>query len=1128
MGLTNHLIETITMPFIWMFVYIFTSLPGLFQDLILTKSQFLRQHVLSSLGDRLAATLASAAQRPHDTSISFEASEYYVDPASAQILKFSALHAVSNQFAEQTGDPLPPTQLLPSMSTVLLQTEEERGGEQYLEAVAAALAGQMQGVLLPVDRILLASLLAEILGGYPEDYIPLFAPSRSTSSAGKNGSSKSGRKLRLAWEALQQGLAHRRTPVVVYIRSVDSLLCSSWERYEAFTAVFGGGGGGTNGLDNQFSDMQLKYKTRPLSLVPIEGSSSHDEVGSGVGPVVVVGGAILAERGAGLLAGNSSSGNESGSLGRPDSFSGLFGGGGYGGGPLDSDEAAVSPSTAAGGGFDGGDELGSLASILLALNRLTEEPRPDARKLLAAAFPTRVNLQPPPPGSAAASKHRARIQRDVEREVEKDNYSRASAVAAATGLKVPSRGSEIYTAASTAGIAGAIGGGSLSKESWEKVLAWAVSIETLQHKKTELELKATMPTPSTVSNGHGVHHAEKEGSKNPMEAENESRGLLRQRLTPQPTTTSMRRVFSAVNNFEEYYTEGITRDSLLGVSPLPMHSLSPQVFLSSSPENKLRNKENRKQNVANNAGDGTYSWYYFFDLVESAVQKIPGGQVVLQTVFRVYDNMTKDSSVEHKLRQIFSSRKTAANKPPPYTPEITASKSDNKTDGDFAQQFPVLTLSEASVRYGIAMLWQSGGGPRATIQPENSYEKQLLGQVLSPEDLGAGKGSGSYTTPAGFSHIGALKEAKQVLQETVQLPLQRPDLFQHGALAKPPSGVLLFGPPGTGKTLLARATAAESGASFLELSLSSLSSKYYGDSTKLVRAAFTLAEKLAPCVLFVDEVDALLGRRSSTGREHEATRELKNEFMSRWDSIRTTASNRTTAGTGWVMVLGATNRPFDLDEAVLRRFSVRVAVELPNKNSRRDILNVILEGQPKEESVDVEKIAEETEGFSGADLRQLCVAAAMRPIRELVGGETDTTTVSMAVAAKNEESTDALNSALTTPLNSQPITDTSSILPLSSPQLVSAFADATNLAQGVAGGSFLASPAAGVGGDASSQRPRPVNQADFSAARRDVGPTVDLDSSVIQELKEWDRKFGSVGGEKRRAGGRDTRLLYYT
>jgi DNA polymerase III delta prime subunit len=543
--------------------------------------------------------------------------------------------------------------------------------------------------------------------------------------------------------------------------------------------------------------------------------------------------------------------------------------------------------------------------------------------------------------------------------------------------------------------------------------------------------------------------------------------------------------------------------------------------------------KNYKPSIA--ADDGTTTLFYnlFEGFVENVVQKVPGGQFVLQyvlqTLFKIYDAVKKGSNSEqNKLRQFsFCGAKTALNLLLPSTiADSTTSESTTETDRVLnSQQFPLLELSEASVRYGITMLRQSGGGPRATIHPENTYEKQLLSQVLSPEDLGAGKGSGSHDIPAGFSHVGALKKAKQVLQETVQLPLQRPDLFQHGALAKPPSGVLLFGPPGTGKTLLARATAAESGASFLELSLSSLSSKYFGDSTKLVVAAFSLAEKLAPCVLFVDEVDALLGRRSSTGREHEATRELKNEFMSRWDSIRTTSTNRTT---GWVMVLGATNRPFDLDEAVLRRFSVRVAVELPDKISRREILNVILEGQPKEESVDVEKIAEDTEGFSGADLRQLCVAAAMRPIRELIRGKTS----DAAMGIEEEESGDRAqsNGALTTPIKSQSMADTSSSVPLSSPQLVSAFADATNLAQGSTGGYFLGNSVAGDGGGGASleqQRPRPVNQADFSAARRDVGPTVDLDSSVTQELKEWDKKFGSVGGANRR-GGADSRLLYYT
>lgn len=126
---------------------------------------------------------------------------------------------------------------------------------------------------------------------------------------------------------------------------------------------------------------------------------------------------------------------------------------------------------------------------------------------------------------------------------------------------------------------------------------------------------------------------------------------------------------------------------------------------------------------------------------------------------------------------------------------------------------------------------------------------------------------------------------KDVLREVVQFPLQYPDLFQAGSLATHSKGVLLFGPPGTGKTLLARAVASECGASFLAIHPSAVASKWLGDGVRYIKAAFSLAQKMAPCVIFLDEVDALLSRRNSH-HEHEALREMKNEAMAQWDGIR--------------------------------------------------------------------------------------------------------------------------------------------------------------------------------------------------------------------------------------------------
>ncbi|XP_015956381.2 ATPase family AAA domain-containing protein FIGL1 [Arachis duranensis] len=211
------------------------------------------------------------------------------------------------------------------------------------------------------------------------------------------------------------------------------------------------------------------------------------------------------------------------------------------------------------------------------------------------------------------------------------------------------------------------------------------------------------------------------------------------------------------------------------------------------------------------------------------------------------------------------------------------------------------------------------------------------------------------------------------------LPLQRPELFCKGQLTKPCKGILLFGPPGTGKTMLAKAVATEAGANFINISMSSITSKWFGEGEKYVKAVFSLASKIAPSVIFVDEVDSMLGRRENPG-EHEAMRKMKNEFMVNWDGLRTKDTER-------VLVLAATNRPFDLDEAVIRRLPRRLMVNLPDAPNRAKILKVILAKEDLSSDIDFDAIANMTEGYSGSDLKNLCVTAAHRPIKEILEKE---------------------------------------------------------------------------------------------------------------------------------------------
>ena len=180
---------------------------------------------------------------------------------------------------------------------------------------------------------------------------------------------------------------------------------------------------------------------------------------------------------------------------------------------------------------------------------------------------------------------------------------------------------------------------------------------------------------------------------------------------------------------------------------------------------------------------------------------------------------------------------------------------------------------------------------------------------------------------------------KRQLRDLVVWPLRHPGAFAGASkLARAPRGVLLYGEPGTGKTLVARGLARESGAALMDVRVSTLADKYYGESNKLVAATFSLARKLAPCVLFLDEVDGLLRSRSSG--ETEVTVSVKAEFMSHLDGLLVAPDEAERP----VVVVACTNRPYDLDPAVLRRFPKQYRVSLPDAKARRQILGILLKG----------------------------------------------------------------------------------------------------------------------------------------------------------------------------------------
>ncbi|KAG7129701.1 Protein MSP1 like protein [Verticillium longisporum] len=242
-----------------------------------------------------------------------------------------------------------------------------------------------------------------------------------------------------------------------------------------------------------------------------------------------------------------------------------------------------------------------------------------------------------------------------------------------------------------------------------------------------------------------------------------------------------------------------------------------------------------------------------------------------------------------------------------------------------------------------------GPGPEDLVL--NEYENMVALEMVAPEDI-----------PVGFNDIGGLEDIIEEVKESVIYPLTMPHLYAHAApLLSAPSGVLFYGSPGCGKTMLAKAVARESGASFINLHISTMTEKWYGDSNKIVRAVFSLARKMQPAIIFIDEIDAVLGTRRSG--EHEASGMVK-------------AGVHDTLGRSHVCQC-------DIDEAILRRMPKKFSVPLPGKEQRQRILQLILRDTKRDaEHFDIDYLANVTAGMSGSDIKEACRDAAMAPVRE--------------------------------------------------------------------------------------------------------------------------------------------------
>ncbi|XP_063324912.1 outer mitochondrial transmembrane helix translocase-like [Pelmatolapia mariae] len=250
----------------------------------------------------------------------------------------------------------------------------------------------------------------------------------------------------------------------------------------------------------------------------------------------------------------------------------------------------------------------------------------------------------------------------------------------------------------------------------------------------------------------------------------------------------------------------------------------------------------------------------------------------------------------------------------------------------------------------------------------SAYEQRIDAHRVDPQ-----------TIQITWRDIAGLEEVINELKEKMIFPIRNRHLFRESRLLQPPKGVLLYGPPGCGKTLIAKATAKEAGFAFINLKPSTLTDKWYGESQKLTAAVFSLASKLGPTIIFIDEIDSFLRNRSS--RDHEVTAMMKAQFMSLWDGLETDHQCQ-------VIIMGATNRPEDIDPAILRRMPTKIHIKLPNFEQREQILRLILENEMVDPLINLSHIAGETEGFSGSDLKEICREAALLCVQDIIHSDT--------------------------------------------------------------------------------------------------------------------------------------------
>jgi SpoVK/Ycf46/Vps4 family AAA+-type ATPase len=227
--------------------------------------------------------------------------------------------------------------------------------------------------------------------------------------------------------------------------------------------------------------------------------------------------------------------------------------------------------------------------------------------------------------------------------------------------------------------------------------------------------------------------------------------------------------------------------------------------------------------------------------------------------------------------------------------------------------------------------------------------------------------------PAKYENIYVDREIIKELERVTRLSLDRKKAFSCGVLkGNRVTGAILWGPPGTGKTLLAKGLAKESGCNMLSISTAELWQKCHGEDEKVIKALFSLGRKLHPCIIFLDEADAMLGARKAGEKRH--LRSMLNQFLMEWDGLM--------SGLNSPFILLATNRPFDLDPAVLRRAPVHIHLDVPSLWDRQKILELLLKDEKLQPGLTAAIIASQTHKYTGSDLKNMCVTAATHCVDE--------------------------------------------------------------------------------------------------------------------------------------------------